>query len=244
MDENLGEVLDNIKLNNAIEWKNKGNDHYKQGNYEEALVCYNEALQVKPEYLDALNNKGLALVKLGRNEEAKKCYETIKKIKQNLKFTNEQNISNNDEIVKDYFSSMTLVNNHRDRGYRIFVTNYRLIGVNESEKEVNVSGIGLLGSLIGIYRSDKEILQNDVHKPIIKINGKDVNIDFEVSNSEINLIEIKKPSSKLFGPFFGYMNIQSINGSKNLINIDIMDDYRGVCALVQKNYPGKYKILE
>jgi hypothetical protein len=74
MSEDLGDVLDKIKEDQIIELKNKGNEFYKKGDYATALEYYNKALEIDPEYLDALNNKGLALVKLGRIDEAKVCH--------------------------------------------------------------------------------------------------------------------------------------------------------------------------
>jgi tetratricopeptide (TPR) repeat protein len=43
----------------------KGNEYYYKKAYEKALEWYNKALEIDPEYVAALNNKGLALNKLG-----------------------------------------------------------------------------------------------------------------------------------------------------------------------------------
>lgn len=83
-DENLGDVLrnlENVKESTVISLKNDGNTYYKQGFFEEALDCYNQALLVDPDNQDVLNNKGLALVKLGRIDDAKKCQERIAEVK-------------------------------------------------------------------------------------------------------------------------------------------------------------------
>jgi tetratricopeptide (TPR) repeat protein len=49
--------------------------------YEEALVDYQEALRIAPDYLDALNNLGSVLDKLGRFEEAVDAYSRTIKLK-------------------------------------------------------------------------------------------------------------------------------------------------------------------
>ena len=92
VDEDLGDALNNIgkaQKSTVISLKDDGNTYYKQGFYQEALDSYNQALQIDPNNLDVLNNKGLALVKLDRIDEAKKCHETIKEIKNNLKTPSE-----------------------------------------------------------------------------------------------------------------------------------------------------------
>ena len=58
----------------AEEWFNEGYDLYNQGRYEEAIECYNKALEIDPDYGDAWNNKGIVLDDLGRYEEAIECY--------------------------------------------------------------------------------------------------------------------------------------------------------------------------
>jgi tetratricopeptide (TPR) repeat protein len=39
----------------------KGNEHYYKGEHSEALQAYDKALEIDPNYADALNNKGAAL---------------------------------------------------------------------------------------------------------------------------------------------------------------------------------------
>jgi tetratricopeptide (TPR) repeat protein len=58
-------------------WKDAGNDYFKRGEYEKAIKCYAQALQLDPEYLEAWNNMGLALMKMGKTEEAKMVNHTI-----------------------------------------------------------------------------------------------------------------------------------------------------------------------
>ena len=63
----------------------------KQGNlltaaqaYKEAIAAYDQALAIKPDYHEALNNKGLALSALGRKEDAIAAYDQALAIKPDL----------------------------------------------------------------------------------------------------------------------------------------------------------------
>jgi tetratricopeptide (TPR) repeat protein len=80
MSEDLGDVLKKVKQDQLLDWKNKGNEAYKKGDFRYAIRCYDKALEIDPNYTDALNNKGLALVKLGKIKEAEQCNEKIKEI--------------------------------------------------------------------------------------------------------------------------------------------------------------------
>jgi tetratricopeptide (TPR) repeat protein len=48
----------------------KGNEHYYDKEYKEAIECYDKALEIDPKYAKALNNKGIALKLIeSQNEE-------------------------------------------------------------------------------------------------------------------------------------------------------------------------------
>jgi len=81
VDEDLEDVLKKITDNDAIEFKNKGNEYFNAGDYENAIQFYKKAIAIDPNYLSAWNNLGLAYIKLGKIDEAKKCQEAIKFIK-------------------------------------------------------------------------------------------------------------------------------------------------------------------
>ena len=48
---------------------------FEEGDAEQALVCFRQALAKKPDLSDAYNNMGNALKELGRFEEATAAYE-------------------------------------------------------------------------------------------------------------------------------------------------------------------------
>jgi tetratricopeptide (TPR) repeat protein len=86
VDDDLGDALKKIQANQeneAIEWKNKGNDYFKRGDYENAIQNYKNALDIDPNFSDAWNNLGLAYIKIGKIDEAKKCHTVIDSLKKN-----------------------------------------------------------------------------------------------------------------------------------------------------------------
>jgi len=56
-------------------WNNKGNALNKLKRYEEAIECYDKAIELNPNNPDYWNIKGNALMKLKRYEEAFECYD-------------------------------------------------------------------------------------------------------------------------------------------------------------------------
>jgi tetratricopeptide (TPR) repeat protein len=50
---------------------------------EEAIKAYDKAIEINPEYLEAWNNKGVALSKINKSEEAIKAYDKEIEIDQN-----------------------------------------------------------------------------------------------------------------------------------------------------------------
>jgi TPR repeat len=69
-----------MKKNQALEFKNQGNEYYKKGDYENALQSYGKAIEIDPEYRDAWNNLYVTLLKLEREDDAKKCKEILDKL--------------------------------------------------------------------------------------------------------------------------------------------------------------------
>jgi Flp pilus assembly protein TadD len=57
----------------AEDWNNKGLALVKQGKYDEAIKCYDEAIRLDPNPAGAWNNKGVALNNLGKYDESIKA---------------------------------------------------------------------------------------------------------------------------------------------------------------------------
>lgn len=60
-----------------------GNLYFQLGDYKKAISYYDQVLEINPNNLDALNNKGAALVKLGKADEAIQYYIKILSIDPN-----------------------------------------------------------------------------------------------------------------------------------------------------------------
>ena len=59
----------------AWEWSDKGNSIARLGRDEEAIRCYDKALEIDPRNAVFWTNKGGSLAILGRDEEAIRCYD-------------------------------------------------------------------------------------------------------------------------------------------------------------------------
>jgi tetratricopeptide (TPR) repeat protein len=68
-------------LNNPITWKERGNELFNKGEYQKAIECFAQAIELDPNYLDAWNNLGYTLLKMGKIEEAKSINKKIKELK-------------------------------------------------------------------------------------------------------------------------------------------------------------------
>jgi len=63
-------------------WKSMGNSFFREKNYDLALQCYENSVEINHTYADALNNIAITYKILGRNEEAEKILDYIKTIKE------------------------------------------------------------------------------------------------------------------------------------------------------------------
>lgn len=72
--EEIGEEL------SAEDFNYKGIKYFKQGDYINAIKEWDKAIELKPDYLFALNNKGYALFKLEKYKEAIIYFDKLKKI--------------------------------------------------------------------------------------------------------------------------------------------------------------------
>ncbi len=77
-------IVNQISREKAKEWYNKGIALLEAGRIEEAIKCFDSALDIDPGYAEAWVGKGLVLVILGRYEEALNCAEEALKINPNL----------------------------------------------------------------------------------------------------------------------------------------------------------------
>ena len=59
----------------AVEWNDKGGNFNSMGRFEEAIQCFDRAIEIYPRYSFPWNNKGNSLRHLGRFDEALQCYD-------------------------------------------------------------------------------------------------------------------------------------------------------------------------
>ena len=69
-----------IKEVDVSELNNKGNALAKLGRHNEAIICYDKALEINPGFAEAWYNKGITLAALGRQNEAIICYNKVLEI--------------------------------------------------------------------------------------------------------------------------------------------------------------------
>lgn len=66
----------NVKTS-AKKWFKKGEYNLKLGNYTGAIKCYDKALDMYPNYIEAIYSKGNTLLKLDEYKKAIDCYDDI-----------------------------------------------------------------------------------------------------------------------------------------------------------------------
>lgn len=79
----------------SLDWKNRGDKLVKNQQYEEAVVCYQQALLIDPDNSALWNNMGFAYKNLGRDADVKKCKNKIIEIKNKEKIIQETQFGNN-----------------------------------------------------------------------------------------------------------------------------------------------------
>ena len=100
--------------NDVWGWRNKGGTLYFLGKYDEAIKCYDKAIEIDPDNSVVWNNKGLALSSLGKYDEAIKCYDKVIEIDPNdadawnNKGLALSSLGNDDEAKKCYARSKEL----------------------------------------------------------------------------------------------------------------------------------------
>tara|TARA_B100000586_G_C19801355_1_gene298256 strand:- start:38 stop:490 length:453 start_codon:yes stop_codon:yes gene_type:complete len=67
--------MDLLYKTQVLAWINKGKALYELGRPEEAIECFDKAIELDPKKASAWYNKGTALTNLGRPEEAIECFD-------------------------------------------------------------------------------------------------------------------------------------------------------------------------
>ena len=69
------QVMSTYQEENESSWNDRGVELYAQGKYDEALKCYDKAIELDPQFSLAWNNKGAALFSQGKYDEAIQAYD-------------------------------------------------------------------------------------------------------------------------------------------------------------------------
>jgi hypothetical protein len=74
---------ENRDISNADFWKQAGDEYVKKEQFEKAIECYKEAIDINPSYIAAWNNLGFSYFKLGRLDDARNVKNKIKALREN-----------------------------------------------------------------------------------------------------------------------------------------------------------------
>ena len=103
---------------NAKDWFDKGNELFDLGKYEEAIQCYDIAIEINPDFEEAYYNKGTALSDLGNKEEAIKCYDKAIELNPDLEkaYNNKgvalSDLGKNEEAIQCYDKAIEINPNY------------------------------------------------------------------------------------------------------------------------------------
>jgi len=73
--------MTDIKSDNPVDIKNKGDGFVKNGDFNAAIQCYKQAIELDPKYISAWNNLGYSYFKLGKKDDAAHCKTRINELK-------------------------------------------------------------------------------------------------------------------------------------------------------------------
>jgi tetratricopeptide (TPR) repeat protein len=177
---------------NAKDWFSKGLEFQESGKLEEAIECYDKALEINPLYEGAWGNKGTCLDSMGRYSNALKCYDKVLEInpKSHLGWYAKGNtlhkLDRHEEAIKCYDESIKINPDHYgswnnkgnclailDRYEEAFICFDKAISINSSEE----SAWALKGTWLDRIGRPEEAIQ--YYDDALKINPNDANIWFK-----------------------------------------------------------------
>lgn len=102
-------------LNSAVGWKEKGNQFFKNKEFQKAIECYQTAVEINPQFKEAWRNQALCFHKLNRNQEALESVEQALQI--DPKYTNAVSLRTNIlYLQKEYLKALQTIDAYYDLG--------------------------------------------------------------------------------------------------------------------------------
>eukprot|EP01025_Chloroclados_australasicus_P009357 TRINITY_DN13594_c0_g1_i2.p4 TRINITY_DN13594_c0_g1~~TRINITY_DN13594_c0_g1_i2.p4 ORF type:complete len:175 (-),score=38.37 TRINITY_DN13594_c0_g1_i2:1278-1802(-) len=104
----------------AEDYKDKGNDYFKKGQYSMAIIQYTKALEQDGNLIAALNNRAMANLKMAEYEEAMEdCNLVLQKEPQNVKALfrrgcAKQALGDKDAARQDFQTVLSIQNNNEE----------------------------------------------------------------------------------------------------------------------------------
>ncbi len=171
-------------MEDFMAWYNKGLALAKLGKYEEAIECFDKAIELNPNFAPAWNNKGVALAKLGKYEEAIKCYDKALEIDPNYYYAwNNKGVAlaklgRYEEAIKCYEKAIQINPNYVDAWYNLGLALSKLGRYEEA-----IKCFDKVLKLKPDYQSAKET-KEIVEKKIKQI--KDIELNIDKNNFKVN----------------------------------------------------------
>jgi tetratricopeptide (TPR) repeat protein len=240
---NLSNMI--MDKNNIHYWNNRGNSLFGLKKYQESIDCYNHALNLNPNYPEALANKGNVLYELKKINEALDCYNQALNLNPNYPeaLTNKGNVlyelKKINEALDCYSQALNINPNFADalwsKGIILlqfgdYKEGFKLY---ENRKKIN----NLFSSLGFTLKNNKEWNGNDSLKEKIILvyaeQGYGDTIQFSRFISkllEIGAIVYLQIPDELINLFACFKNIKIISTNK------IYSDYHYQCSLISLPY--------
>jgi len=123
-------LMNKFEPNDAKAYLDRGNVHLDEGNYDEAIADYSQAIRLDPNYVAAYNDRGIAYKNIGDNDNAIADYNQAIRLNPNYAaaYNNRglayKNIGDNDNAIADYSQAIRLNPNYaaayNNRGHAYF----------------------------------------------------------------------------------------------------------------------------
>jgi tetratricopeptide (TPR) repeat protein len=164
----ISELIERVRFLEAFGTPLKAEDYYVRGlnfyykgDYNLALKSFEKAIELKPDYVEAWNSKGVALSRLGKHYEAILSFEMALRIRSDFykayynKGTTLAKIGRHEEAIKCFHKAIELNPNHTSSWYNLACV-YSLKGNKEKALEYLKKAIELNPKLKEEAKKDQD----------------------------------------------------------------------------------------